>query len=238
MLEKYSARTRRQALLAIAVVAAAALLGAAFVLSSYMRGSTAERAAAATKAGGISARPPASSRQVAVPQPSPKPVAPLAASLRAFGLGAPSVPRVAEDFSLGPLQSYRPAEGDESSVFAVVKAFMDGIAAGKLDNGLLLPEARDALSLLLAPPEPAATAPAVSRDAPSYRLGAISIRGQDASLLVRLPAAGLPSDAAVREEGLLSLRKVGDAWYVEALALDSPKTGALAFAPDAADRAK
>ena len=97
---------------------------------------------------------------------------------------------------------------------------MDGVAAGKLDKSLLLPEARDALSVLLAP------APAVPGSSP-YRLGAISIQGDDASLKLRLPTA--PESA--REEGLLSLRRVGDAWFVEALALDPPATEALAFDP-------
>ena len=71
--------------------------------------------------------------------------------MHAFGLRVPSVPRVARDFSIGPLQSYRPAEGDEAAVFAVAHSFAEGIASGKLDKGILLPEARDALVVLLAP---------------------------------------------------------------------------------------
>jgi hypothetical protein len=261
MLEKYSARTRRQALVAISVLAAAALLGAAFALSSSMRNNGPTEHAAVAPKPGATAAPASSPPPQAIgpaPQPSPqsgpKPVAPLAASIRAYGLGAPSTPRVAEDFSLGPLQSYRPAEGDEAAVFAVARAFMDGIAAGKLDRELLLPEARNALSFLLAPTAQTATGRQARADAPAYRLGAIFIRGEDASLKVRLPSAdtqskltseaepptGLPAEAAkpVREEGLLSLRKIGDAWYVEALALAPPKSGTLAFAPDAPDLAK
>jgi hypothetical protein len=136
------------------------------------------------------------------------------------------------DFSLGPLQSSSPAPGDEAAVLAVARAFMDGLAAGKLDRALLLPEAREALALLLEP-----TAP---RSGSAYRLGAILLRGADASLRLRLPSAALAGKgaAAVREEGLLSLRKDGDAWHIEALALDPPATGPLTFAPDALDRAK
>jgi hypothetical protein len=85
-----------------------------------------------------------------------------------------------EDFSLGPLQSYSPAPGDEAAVFAVARAFMDGIAAGKLDKDLLLPEARDALSLLLAPDPAASTASKPEGGIASYRLGKMLIRGEDA----------------------------------------------------------
>jgi hypothetical protein len=154
----------------------------------------------------------------------PKPKAALASSLRGFGLRAPSAPRIAWDFSLGPLQSYRPSEGDEAAVFAVATSFVSGIAAGKLDKQLLFPAARDALSVLLAAPAPASGA----GSAIQYRLGAIVLRGTDASLKLRLPAA---ADAA-RIEGLLSLKKADGTWYVEALALDPPVTGALIFNPD------
>jgi hypothetical protein len=159
----------------------------------------------------------------------PAPAAPLAASMRGFGLRAASVPRIARDFSLGPLQSSRPAAGEESAVYAVAKSFADGIAAGKLDRGILLPEARDALSVLLAPPAPG-NGP---QTAIPYRLGAIELRGPEASLLLRLPG----SSASERVEGLLSLRKVGEAWYIEALALDRPVTEALAFNPDSSANA-
>jgi hypothetical protein len=139
------------------------------------------------------------------------------------------------DFSLGLLQSYSPASGDEAAVFAVARAFMDGMAAGKLDEALLLPEAREALSILLAP-----EAPKAGSAASSYRLGSIDVHGDGASLRLRLPSAATPAAgvAAIREEGLLSLRRSGEAWYVEALALDPPASGAPAFAPDALDRAK
>lgn len=245
MIEKYSAR-------ALLMAAALALLGAA-TLSSCARKPGTERAAAAPDRGAASAPPAATPAASPPPQapirisrqgaPASKPAAPLAASLRAFGLGVPSLPRIPEDFSLGPLQSYSPAEGDEAAVFAVARAFTEGIAAGKLNRELLLPEARDALSLLLAPPAaPAAPAEPASPAAalPGYRLGAIALRGEDASLRLRLAATKASAEGAeaLREEGLLSLRKVDGAWYVEALALDPPKTGALAFAPDAADRAK
>jgi hypothetical protein len=251
MLEKYSARARRRSFLAISslaakislAAAAAASLGAAYALSSCARKAPVVRAAAtpgATSAQGSSPR----SNGDAPPPPGPKAVAPLAASVRAFGLGVPSTPRVAEDFSLGPLQSYKPAAGAEAAVFAVARAFMDGLAAGKLDKELLLPEARDALSLLLEPvaqrSAKSETADEARGDAPNYRLGAIVIRGEDASLKVRLSSAPPPSDSAkaIREEGLLSLRKIGDAWYVEALALGPPESGALAFDPDAPEKSK
>jgi hypothetical protein len=149
---------------------------------------------------------------------------PLAASMHAFGLRVPSVPRVARDFSIGPLQSYRPAEGDEAAVFAVAHSFAEGIASRKLDKGILLPEARDALNVLLAP---AATGSGSETVVP-YRLGAIHLKGSDASLRLRLPGEA----GAAREEGLLSLRKIGATWYVEAFALDMPTSGALAFNPD------
>jgi hypothetical protein len=150
--------------------------------------------------------------------------APVAASIHAFGLWVPSIPRVARDFSLGPLQSYRPAEGDEAAAFAVARSFAEGIAAGKLDKEILLPEARDALIVLLAPQAPDSG----SRTMIPYRLGAILLKGSDASLRLRLPSA----EGAAREEGLLSLRKIGDTWYVENFAHDMPASGALAFNPD------
>ncbi len=159
------------------------------------------------------------------PPPSSAVLAPLAAALRGFGLRAASIPRIARDFSLGPLQSYRPAEGDEASVFVVATSFMKGIAEGRLDRKLLLPRSRDALSELLAPSEPGSTA----SSAVPYRLGEVVIQGCDASLKIRLPT----ETDGPRIEGLLSLRKEGDTWYVEALALDPPLSGPLAFNPDA-----
>jgi hypothetical protein len=111
---------------------------------------------------------------------------------------------------------------------------MDGLTAGKLDPELLLPSSREALSVLLAPtPQTAGAQAQVS----PYRLGAIGIQGDDASLKVRLASDKPPSDLqSVREEGLLSLRKEGDSWYIEALALDAPKSGALAFDPSSFER--
>jgi len=234
---KYSARLRRRICLAMA---AATLLGAASLLGSCSRKAQAARAAAdaAAKPGqpasALAQRPAEDSHAQA-----PKPAVPLAASIRAFGVGAISVPRMPEDFSLGPLQSYSPAPGDEAAVFAVARAFMDGIAAGKLDKDLLLPEARDALSLLLAPDPAASTASKPEGGIASYRLGKMLIRGEDASLKVRLPSAGALSEPkAVRQEGLLSLRKEGDSWYIETLALAPPLTGALAFTLDPRVKAK
>jgi hypothetical protein len=111
---------------------------------------------------------------------------------------------------------------------------MDGLAAGKLDPELLLPSSREALSTLLAPePQTASTQTQVC----PYRLGVIDIQGDDASLKVRLASAKPLSDPqSVREEGLLSLRKESDSWYIEALALDVPKNGRLAFDPSSFER--
>jgi hypothetical protein len=250
MLEKYSAGPRRQAFFAVSVLAAAALLVSASALASCTRKAHAERTAVAQPKPGATTAPNLSaSPRPAVDAPAvPKPAAPLAASLRAFGIGAPSVPRMPIDFSLGPLQSYSPASGDEAAVLVVARAFAEGIAAGKLDAALLLPEAREALALLLAPATPRAASEveaeaAATKAGPAaqlYRLGAIAIRGQDASLKLRLPSGTAPDKPAdaMREEGLLSLRKAGDTWYIEALALDPPSAKAPAFAPDALERAK
>ncbi len=156
--------------------------------------------------------------------PTPPP-APIVAAIRAFGVGAPPEPRLPRDYSLGPLQSSRPAEGDEAAVYKVATSFIKGLGEGKLDKELLLPQTRDALSTILAP----ADRSSADSSAIPYRLGAIELRGQDASLRLRFPAAA----GAARTEALLSLRKVGDAWYIEALALEPPKKGDLDFNPDA-----
>jgi hypothetical protein len=234
---------RLPTLIVACVFAALAALAPASLLASCSRKGEAKGATAAPAAKPQSASPkvvaqtpPPATVPTAPKVETPKPIAPaaakparlpqapLAASMRAFGLRSGSTPRIASDYSIGPLQSYIPAEGDEAAVWKVALAFADGIAAGKLDAALLLPEARDALSVLLSPPEPVSDAKA----ARPYRLGAIVLQGQGASLRIRLPGvAGSP-----REEGLLSLRKAGDAWYVEALALDPPASGALAFNPD------
>jgi hypothetical protein len=156
-------------------------------------------------------------------------------------LGTGSTPRIARDFSLGPLESFRPAAEDEAAAFKVASSFIQGIGSGKLDKELLLPEARDALSALLAPAGSDASAKGEQSASPaakdaqggvsaasSARIGAMTIQGEDASMRVRLPV----EPGAPREEGLLSLRKVEDSWYVEALSLDPPSSEALAFSPD------
>jgi hypothetical protein len=130
-----------------------------------------------------------------------------------------------EDFSLGPLQSMRPSSAVESKALAVARAFLDGVAAGAVDSALFLPEARDALSALLAP-APVKDGSAMA----AARIGAIIVEGGSASLRVRLPGPA----AAPRTEGLLSLREEDGSWYVEALALDPPAAAELAFAPGAA----
>jgi hypothetical protein len=236
MLEKYSARARRPRLptvlgRALLAAAAAGLLGSPPLLSSCARKSQAGRPAAASSS--AVEKPEAASALKREPrdarQSGAKPVPPVAAALRAFGLGVPSIPRIPEDFSLGRLQSYSPAEGDEAAVFGVARKFMDALAAGKPAKELLLPEARDALSVLLAPP------PSQGAAARGYRLGAITIKGEDASLMLRMPRA---EGSTVRVEGLLSLRKVEGSWYVQALALNPPDSAALAFAPDERGAAK
>jgi hypothetical protein len=155
---------------------------------------------------------------------APKPAPALAASLRAFGLGARTRPRMPEDFSLGPLQSLRPASKEEEAPLAAARAFLDGVAAGKVDPSIYLPEARAALAALLEP-RPVKDGIAAS----GARLGAIYVEGSAASLRVRLPGTA----GSARNEGLLSLREEGGAWYVEALALDPPTSAALAFDPGA-----
>ena len=178
----------------------------------------------------------------------------MAASIRGFGLGVGSKPRIPSDFSLGPLESARPAAKDERAALTTAQAFMKCLAEGKLDPSLLLPEAQDALAALLAPRPSASGAAAPSSqsaagsgsdrqpgqpapkkaEAPSPRLGAIAIHGDDASLRVRLPS----DPQSPRQEGLLSLRRVADAWYVEALSLDPPSSEALAFSPDPGAQAR
>jgi hypothetical protein len=129
-----------------------------------------------------------------------------------------------EDFSLGPLQSLRPDSKEEEAALAAARSFLDGAAAGKIDPSLFLPEARDALSALLAP------APAEAASKPEgARIGAIAVEGDGASLKVRLPS----SPGGARVEGLLSLRERDGTWYVEAFALDPPSSGILAFDPGA-----
>jgi hypothetical protein len=219
MTKKYSDRARRLILFAALSLASLSLI------ASCAR-KTPPKPQNASLVQAPASTPPASAAHPAVPGPlaAPKPP-PLAASMRGFGLGAPSVPRIAWDYSLGPLQSYHPAEGDEAAVFAAAKTFVTDLSAGKLDKELLLPEARDALSALLAP----APSGSAREGAIPYRLGAIVLQGSDASLRLRFPYAAGEN----REEGLLSLRKVDQKWYVEALALDPPASGPLAFNPDA-----
>jgi hypothetical protein len=225
---KYSSTGRRPTSVATTVLVATLLLAPFCLVSSCSRKAQSAAQSPRPIAAPSPTNAPAAAQAAGQPAATPpKPEAPLAASIRAFGLGAPSTPRFARDFSLGPLQPYAPAKGDETDIFEVARAFMDGIAAGKLDPELLLPEAREALSVLLAPSQ------AEAQPKAPYRLGAISVSGEDASLRVRLPSALSPDDPkAVLEEGLLSLRKVDDAWYVEALALDAPRSGPLAFDSD------
>jgi hypothetical protein len=180
--------------------------------------------AAPTSAGGFLAPAVQGMSARAQAAAAPKPAPPLAAGLRAFGLGARPRPRMPEDFSLGPLQSLRPDTKEERAALATALAFLDGVAAGKADPSLYLPEARDALAALLAP-QPAKDGTKAS----GARVGAIELEGGAASLRVRLPSR----EGGARLEGLLSLREEGGAWYVEALALDPPSSAELAFDPGA-----
>lgn len=228
---KYSAVGRRTHLAVCAL--ALILITGGGVLSSCTKKVTSAQSATKRPAIGQAAQAPGADKGPAIKKAEP-PQPPLAASLRAFGLGLDSSPRIAWDFSLGPLQSSIPDQGDEAVVFEVARSFMDGLAAGKLDPELLLPSSREALSVLLASAPQTAGAQA---QASPYRLGAISIQGGDASLRIRLGSSKPPSDPrSVREEGLLSLRKDGVSWYIEALALDVPKSGTLAFDPSSFER--
>ena len=136
----------------------------------------------------------------------------LAASQRAFGLGAPGIARMPQDYGLGPLQDYRPSAEGEARALVVARRFIDGLAAGRLDAALLVPDSRDALALLLAPAKAEAAAGEGSES--SCRLGAMKVEGDSASLRVRFPAGGAPV------EGSLTLGEVGGSWYVEALSID------------------
>ena len=242
---KYSAAGRRT-LLATRAIALLLVAGSGAFFSCTKKGHSVQAAAKRPTIAQVAQTPEAvkgPAAQMAAPHPqqvkadspqSKAPQPPLAASLRAFGLGQGSSPRIAWDFSLGPLQSSSPAKGDEADALEVARSFMDGLAAGKLDPELLLPSSREALSVLLAPAPQAAAA---HGQASPYRLGAISIQGDDASLKVRLASAKPLSDPqCLREEGLLSLRKEGGSWYIEALALEAPKSGSLAFDPSSLAR--
>lgn len=157
----------------------------------------------------------------------------LAASLRAFGLGDPSELHMPEDYSLGQLQDYRSEDEAESGALAIAKVFLEGLAGGKLDPKLLVPYSREALAILLAPapktPDVAKGDAADKGAALPYRLGkiALSSGGSTASLRVRLASA--PGEE--RLEGWLTLGKLKDAWYVEALSLDPEETAPLSFDP-------
>ncbi|HET7839786.1 MAG TPA: hypothetical protein VFL04_08495 [Rectinemataceae bacterium] len=163
---------------------------------------------------GASARAPAPGPQEAPktgspslpPQPAkPKPRPVLAASLRAFGLSA-NAAIMPEDFSIGALQDYRSGSDRLSSALATAQGLMDGLAKGKLDPALLVPEEREALSLALAPLSG-------EMQGGDFRYGQISLSGDEAWMRVRLaPAGDGPS-----HEGLLSLRADGEVWRVESL---------------------
>jgi hypothetical protein len=212
-------------------------------------------ASAAAKPGPQQPPPPPGGPNGAPPQPqtaakpgaastaSTQSAAPLSAPIRAFGLGLDTPPRIAWDFSLGPLQPLSPGKGEVAEVLKVAQAFLDGMAIGRVDPQLLLPSAREALGYLIADQAGASSQGASSSSADRgsrYRLGAIVLRDDGASLKLRLGSVSASSQEgaaqATREEGLLSLRKVADSWYVEGLALDQ-RSGALAFDPGAFEKA-
>ncbi|HOX32279.1 MAG TPA: hypothetical protein PLB91_08105 [Spirochaetales bacterium] len=171
---------------------------------------------------------PAEKRQAGQPKSPPAAARPpklsLSASIRAFGLGAPGLARLPEDFSLGPLQDLRAAGGPEAEVLSVAGRFIKAYAAGKLEPELLYPDSREALALLLAP------AGAVTPGGLPGRLGAIAVEGSSATLRLRLPS----SPGEERVEGSLALGLVDGVWYVEALGLDPQASGPLSFDPDRA----
>lgn len=110
---------------------------------------------------------------------------------------------------------------------------MAGLNQGKLDSKIILPAAKDALLVLLAP-DPKAGKTAIRTEC---RFGAIQQNGDDASLKVRLASSSDMEDKDyVREEGLLSLRKSEGAWYIQGLALNAPQPGIPLFDPSALER--
>ena len=173
---------------------------------------------AAAQATAGRARPPAAPG--AAPQPTAaKPTAatpPLAASLRAFGLGGDEL-ILPEDFDIGDLQDLRAK--DAAQVLPLVNRLIAGLASGKLDKGLFDPVARDALALILAPPK----APVgQAADPRAYRIGVIHIEGDSASLSIGIPVEGSPA----RQLGRLDLLRLDGNWYVQSLALENPQSTA------------
>jgi hypothetical protein len=148
---------------------------------------------------------------------SPPPAATLAASLRAYGLGADR-PILPEDFDIGALQNLRGSQGAIKDILSVAQRFIEGLSTGTLDTGLLDPAVRPVLALLLAP-----SVNHFSGKLSSYRIGAIEIKGDSASLEVGIPESdeksGSKSEMA-RGRGRLSLGLSEDRWYVEAFVLD------------------
>ena len=226
---KYSvsprARSGRAALALLALGIAASALACS--RRESQAGPAGQGAPTAVLQGGEEARP-AEKRQAGQPKAPPAAARPpklsLSASIRAFGLGAPGLARLPEDFSLGPLQDLRASGGPEAEVLSVAGRFLKAYAAGKLEPELLYPDSREALALLLAP------AGAVAPGGLPGRLGAIAVEGSSATLRLRLPS----SPGEERVEGSLALGLVDGVWYVEALGLDPRASGALSFDPDRA----
>jgi len=185
---------------------------------------TASAAGAGASAAPIQPAPPQTASTPGALLPGPRPAAVLAASLRAYGLGADR-PIVPEDADIGPLQDLRNARGPAKDVLAVAQAFVAGLSTGKLDTGILDPASRPALALLLAPAEnPAPSGAAPPGGSSGYRLGAIEVAGDSASLAIGIPRSEGPG----RERGRLSLGLSGGRWYVEAFVLDPEAPSASA----------
>ncbi|HTX72692.1 MAG TPA: hypothetical protein VMC79_07675 [Rectinemataceae bacterium] len=182
----------------------------------------------------------AATSQPALPQgglnlPPRNPAAPPpAASLRAFGLGIErNIP--AEDYDIGPLEETRSATGDRADIIRVIDRFVAGLAAGNLDKELFDPAARAALALLLAPPGPASPdSPASKPEA--YRIGALKVEGDVASLRIGIPSL---SDGK-RDAARVNLLHTEGHWYIESYAPEMTTASSSAsgdgFDPDALRR--
>ncbi|MGO8695088.1 MAG: hypothetical protein ACLQMF_15615 [Rectinemataceae bacterium] len=141
------------------------------------------------------------------------PEATLAASLRAYGLGADH-PILPEDFDIGALQDLRKQEGAAKDILPVVQKFIAGLSAGTLNADLIDPAVRPALSLLLEPSDKLSPASAAS-----YRIGSIEVTGDSASLEIGIPNKESKNEI-VHLRGRLSLGLSDGRWYIEAFVLD------------------
>jgi len=162
------------------------------------------------------------------------PQAPLAASLRAYGLGTDRA-LMPDDFDVGALQDTRSLPDEAKDILPVARRFIDGLAGGAIDDSIFDPAARSALALLLSPTKKPLPDSAAA-DAKRYRIGRIRVAGVSAALAIGIPREG----AAGYDIGRLSLLRSGGTWYVEAFVpvKKGPPGGAGsdAFDPDALRR--